>query len=266
MVRADAVADVDPHAAPADDDDQVIALREAQRGIQSIERAAAVLSLFDQDTRALSPTLVAERLGLNRTTAHRYLQSLQASGFLNPAYGPGPLVDQLSALVSGRQQILSLAPTVMRQLSDRTGLTAVLSFLGRSGAVVSHVEEANAGTIVLTVRVGTALELKAAQSRVLLAFQSDPGVVSRLHAGLTAAQFRQEQAELALARRDRLAWGDLGRVGLASVAAPIFGSRDIQAAMAVIGTTTMLPPTERSSERVGMLKDAAERLSTMVTS
>ena len=246
---------------------RALALPESDRGaIQSIERAAMILELFDQHTRALTPALVAERLGLNRTTAHRYLQSLQASGFLNPAYGPGPLVDQLSSLVSGRQQILSIAPTVLRQLSDRTGLTAVLSFLGRSGAVVSLVEEANEGTIVLTVRVGTVLELKAAQSRVLLAFQSDPNVVSRMHAGLTGAQARQEQAELDLVRRDRVAWADLGRVGLASVAAPIFGSQDIQAAMAVLGTTTMLPPTERSAERVLMLKDAANRLSTMVTS
>jgi DNA-binding IclR family transcriptional regulator len=255
----------DPVANPGEDGERVIPLPDVDRGaIQSIERAAMVLALFDQNTRSLSPALVSERLGLNRTTAHRYLQSLQASGFLGPNYGPGPLVDQLSALVSGRQQILALAPTVMRQLSDRTGLTAVLSFLGRSGAVVGLVEEAGAGTIVLTVRVGTVLELKAAQSRVLLAFQSDPGVVTRLHADLSPAEAREENAELALVRRTGVAWGDLGRVGLASVAAPIFGDHDVQAAMALLGTTTMLPPSERSAERVTLLKDAADQLSTIV--
>jgi len=248
------------------DDDIVVSLPDADRGvIQSIERAAMVLALFDQHTRTLTPAFVSERLGLNRTTAHRYLQSLQASGFLSPAYGPGPLVDQLSSLVSARQQILTMAPNVMRQLADRSGLTSVLSFLGRSGAVVSIVEEANAGTIVLTVRVGTVLELKAAQSRVLLAFQSDPNVVSRMHAGLTGIEAREEQAELALARRNRVAWADLGRVGLASVAVPVFGSQDIQAAMAVLGTTTMLPPGDLSNGRVDMLKEAADQLSTMIT-
>lgn len=253
-------------AGPDADDDRVIPLPDADRGaIQSIERAAMILELFDQHTRSLTPVIVAERLGLNRTTAHRYLQSMLASGFLNPAYGPGPLIDQLSALVSGRQQILALAPSIMRQLSDRTGLTAVLSFLGRSGAVVSHVEEANTGTIVLTVRVGTALELQAAQSRVLLAFQSDTAVVPRLHAGLSPVEARQEQAELALVRRERAAWADLGRVGLASVAVPVFGSQDIQAAMALIGTAAMLPPSELSSDRVAMLRDAADQLGTMAT-
>lgn len=247
---------------PQDSDDILIQLPEDRGSIQSIERAAMVLSLFDQDTRVLTSAVVSERIGLNRTTAHRYLQSLQASGFLGVNYGPGPLLDQLSGLVSERQQMLTLAPAVMRQLADHTGLTTVLSFLGRSGAVVTLVEEANAGTIVLTVRVGTVLELKAAQSRVLLGFQSDPSVVAKLHATLTPAEARVEQGEFAKVRRDRLAWADLGRIGLASVAAPIFGGRDVQAAVALLGTTAMLSPTLDSSvERVNSLRDAAEKLS-----
>jgi DNA-binding IclR family transcriptional regulator len=257
---SDATADI-AQQVPA----QPVPLPETDRGsIQSIERAAMILALFDQHTRVLSPALVADRLGLNRTTAHRYLLSMQSSGFLNASSGPGPLIDQLSGLVSTRQQIMSLAPSLLRQLSDRTGLTAVVSFLGRSGAVVGHVEEANEGTIVLTVRVGTVLEIKAAQSRVLLAFQSDPTVVARLHAGLPPAEAQREHAELALARRDRIAWADLGRVGLASVAAPVFGADDVQAAMAVLGTTTMLPSSPESEERVTMLREAAEQLSAML--
>lgn len=257
----------DPTAAPNDvEDDGVLSLPDADRGsIQSISRAADVLALLDQDTRVLAPGIVSERLGLNRTTAHRYLQSLQSSGFLSASYGPGPLLDQLAALVSERQQILTVAPTVMRQLADTAGLTTVLSFLGRSGAVVTLVEEASRGTIVLTVRVGTVLELKAAQSRVLLAFQADPSLVTRIHAGMSPTELRSEQAELAKVRRERLAWADLDRIGLASVAVPIFGSQDVQAAMGLLGTSTMLSPSDPTAERVQLLQAAAERLSTMVT-
>lgn len=236
----------------------------ADRGaIQSIDRAAAVLALLDHDTRALTPALVAERLGLNRTTAHRYLQSLQAAGFLDGAYSLGPLFDQLSALVSDRQQILDLAPGIMRQLSDATGLTAVLSFLGRSGAVVTLVEEASSGTIILTVRVGTVLEVRAAQSRLLLAFQSDPGVVARVHAGLSPEERRTETEALARVRRERIAWADLGRIGLSSVAAPVFGAYDVQAAMALLGTSPILSPDDPDG-RVAMLRDAADRLSRLL--
>lgn len=252
-------------AVPGERDLDVVSLTDVERGgIQSIERAAAVLALFDQDTRRLTPALVSERLGMNRTTAHRYLLSLLQSGFLAPGYGPGPLIDQLAGLVSIRQQILAVAPAVLRELSDRAGVTAVMSVLGRSGAVVAHVEEADRGTIVLTVRVGTVLELKAAQSRALLAFQADPAVVARMHADLDPHEARAEQAELARVRRDRLAWADLGRIGLASVAVPIFGDSDVQAAIAILGTAAVLPPHDAAHEKVRLLQEAAERLTTMV--
>jgi len=253
--------------ADAAQDDAVVGGPDAEKAsIQSIERAAAVLGLFDQETRQLTPAIVAERLGLNRTTAHRYLQSLQKFGFLDSGYGLGPLFDQLSAFISGRQRILGFAPAVLRHLSDQTGLTAVLSLLGRSGAVVTLVEEASTGTIILTVPVGAVLEVRAAQTRVLLAFQSDPSVVRRTHAGLPADEARAELAELARVRRERVAWADLGRVGLASVAAPVFGASDVQAAMGILGTTAMLSPDEPDGERVRMLREAADQLSALVNS
>jgi DNA-binding IclR family transcriptional regulator len=230
--------------------------------IQSIDRAAAVLGLFDENTRTLTASLVASRLGLNRTTAHRYLHALQGAGFLSAGNGPGPLVDQLSALVSTRQQILTLAPPILRRLSDTAGLTAVLSFLGRGGAVVTLVEEAPEGTILLTVRVGTVLEPRAAQSRVLFAYHSDPAVVSRALATLPPAEVRDEQAELAKVRRDGLAWADLRRSGLESAAAPVFGAgHDVVAAIGVLGTTTMLGGPE-GEPRLAALRAAAEELST----
>ncbi len=234
--------------------------------IQSIDRAANVLALLDQDTPSLTPALVAERLGMNRTTAHRYLQSLQRAGFLSASLGPGPLLDQLSALVSVRQQIVTLAPAIMRQLSDTTGLTTVLSFLGRTGAVVTIVEEPSRGTILLTVRVGTVLEIKAAQTRVLLAFQSDPAAVARVLAPLPATQAAAERETLSHVRRDRIAWADLAREGLASVAVPVVAAHEVHAAMALLGTTAMLQPADRSCRRVQVLERAALTLSSMIGS
>ena len=232
--------------------------------IQSIDRAANILGLLDQDTRTLTPVTVAERLGLNRSTAHRYLQSMQQAGFLSATFGPGPLLDQLSALTSVRQQVLTFAPAVMRQLSDDTGLTTVLSFLGRTGAVVTLVEEAHLDTIVLTVRIGTALKLKAAQTRVLLAFQSDPAAVTRAHATLTPDEAATENDTLVEVRRRRMAWADLGREGVESVAVPVFAQYEMPAAMALLGTTAVLRPAGRRSEHIQALVGAAQTLSSMI--
>lgn len=240
-------------------------LPETDKGsIQSIERASQVLALFDQDTQTLSAAVIAERLGLNRTTAHRYLLSLQSSGFLNRTNGPGPLLDQLSAVVSARRKVLTLAPPIMRRLSDQTGMTAVLTTLGRSGPTVMHVEESSYGTIVLTVRVGTILELKSAQGRTLLAYQTDPATVARYHSVLSEPEALQEQEELARVRRERIGWADLAHLGLAAVAAPIFGSRDVQAAMALLSTEKMLPRTDRSAGWVEMLRESADGLSKLI--
>lgn len=259
----DQSTDVEPadDAAPA----QPYADAPAEQGpIQSIDRAANVLGLFDGQIRTLTAALVAERLGLNRTTAHRYLQALQISGFLSPNYGPGPLLDQLSGLVSSRQQILTLAPPIMRHLSDSVGLTVALSFLGRSGAVVTLVEEVMGGTIILTIRVGTLLEIRAAQSRCLLAFNSDPAVITRVLSGLTPAERQSEQAELAKVRQENVAWADLRRTGLASVAAPVFSGHQVQAAIALLGTEELLTGSE-GQRRVALLSEAAADLSALVT-
>lgn len=232
--------------------------------IQSIDRAAAVLALFDENTHALTPALVADRLGLNRSTAHRYLHALQTAGFLSAGNGLGPLVDQLAALVSTRQQLVTLAPPVLRRLSDRAGLTAVLSLPGRGGAIATLVEEAPDDTILLTVRPGTVLEPRAAQSRILLAYQTDPNAVARALAALPAAEARTEQAELAKARRDGLAWADLRRPGLESVAVPVFGGgHDAVAAIGLIGTTALLVGDE-AAPRIDALRAAGEELSSLL--
>jgi DNA-binding IclR family transcriptional regulator len=232
--------------------------------IQSIERAGQILALFDQDTLNLSVAIVSERLGLNRTTAHRYLLSLQSSGFLDKTNAPGPILDQLSAFISGRRRILMLAPPIMRELSDRTDVTVVMSLLGRSGPVVALVEEAAIGTILVTVRVGTVLMPKSAQSRVLVAFQSDQHAVARHLSGMGEVEAKAEEAELAKVRRDRIGWADLGHLGLAAIAAPVFGSRDVQASLALIGTAKMLPNSDQSIALVHELREAADRLSKLV--
>ena len=232
--------------------------------IQAIDRAAEVLGLLERGSR-LTPGQVSARLGLNRTTAHRYLQSLQHAGFLGPSLGPGPLLDQLSALVSVRRRVLDLAPAVMRPLAAATGLTAVMSVMARSGAVVALVEEPPEDRVLLTIRVGTPLAPRMAQTRVLAAFQSDAALLDRVHATLTLTQAAVEREVLVSVRRHRVAWGeDLENEAFASVAVPVFVGHEVPAAIALIGTTTTLDRTRPTGSPVGQLQEAAQALASLI--
>ena len=243
----------------------VLALSLDKGSIRSIDRAAQVLALFDQDTTALSPAIVAERLGLNRTTAHRYLLSLQAAGFLTIGNGPGPLLDQLSSVITLHRPLIGLAPDVLRAVSDDTGMSAVLSLPGRVGPVVRLVEEVNtASGIFLTVRPGTVLEPKTSQARVTLAHTDDPETLARYHRTLTPDERRAEEQGFERIRRDGIAWADLGQLGLAGVAAPVFRDGAVVATVAVIGTDHMLSPDEPDAPAVQRLRAAAAELARLL--
>ena len=70
--------------------------------IQAVTRAAQVLALFDTKRSELTVAAVAKELGMNRTTAHRYLTSMEHAGLLvrnGNGYEAGPLVIQVGGVV-----------------------------------------------------------------------------------------------------------------------------------------------------------------------
>jgi response regulator of citrate/malate metabolism len=53
--------------------------------IQAVARAAQILGLFSNSSAELTVSGTATRLGLNRTTVHRYCTSMVAAGLLSRA-------------------------------------------------------------------------------------------------------------------------------------------------------------------------------------
>jgi DNA-binding IclR family transcriptional regulator len=115
--------------------------------LQSVKRALDVLFLFDPGEPALTPAEVASRLGLNRTTAWRYLQTLVASGLVRELSESGRFA------LGGRTVALADAYTrqwgefsvvggiALLRLRDRTGETAALHLRqGWSRVVLRQVE------------------------------------------------------------------------------------------------------------------------------
>lgn len=238
--------------------------RETGKSIQAVERAAEILKLFSASVSAVSAVDVAEQLGLNRTTAYRYCVSLELAGFLerrteSGAFTPGRLLLQIGALALGRREIVQLAPAAMRELSQKTGLTVVLSLWGSVGPVIAHVEEDTHRSVVVTVRVGTQLPLTSAQAKIFLAFQADQLLTERLINNLPVNDKENLRNELGTIREKGIALlSERGAINAA--AAPIFDGKGITAAIALVGPSDELQVYQAQSSALNHLAKTAKEL------
>ena len=211
--------------------------------IQSVSRVGQILGLFGPLTSELSAAEVAERLGLNRTTAYRYCASLVTAGILErgPQRGTfilGGLMLQLGILSLARNRVLDIAPPYLKRLAATAGTTAVLSLWGARGPVVALVEEDTTNTVVVTVRPGTQLDLNSAQIRVFMAHHSDQKMIERMMAELPDAQRADLEAGVYTVRRTGYSVSKLPG-GLFGAAAPVFDEFGISATIALLGAEQM---------------------------
>ncbi|TXL62680.1 IclR family transcriptional regulator [Aeromicrobium terrae] len=233
-----------------------------EQDIQAVSRTAQILGLFAPETPELSVAEATKRLGLNRTTVHRYFSSMISSGLLervddSPLVRPGRAVLQLGSFALGQQRIMQLAPAYMRELALDIKVSTVLSLWGISGPVVSLVEEADHPTLV-TVRVGSQLALNSSQAKVFLAFLPDQFHADRMTGSLPEPQ-RTETRNRIQAVREAGISSDVNHRGICILAAPVFAANGICATIAAVGTERMLPAALDSREALA-LKDACQRL------
>ncbi|NLG55558.1 MAG: IclR family transcriptional regulator [Rhodococcus sp.] len=227
--------------------------------IQSIERAAAILSILSQAPYDVGVSEVAGALGLPKGTAHGLLQTLVLVGFATQS-SDGRY--RLGHLPSSHAQALD--PNVLRSramtwadgLVSHTGLSARMVALEDGKATVIH-HVFRPRDPALTLRLGVQLPLHAtAVGKTLLAFT--PGLTEELTASelvtytsRTITSTRELTTELAAIRTRGWAL-DRGefRADRASISAPIRdrGGR-VVGAIAVVGTIDAV--TSRSGDPGG---------------
>ncbi|MFJ7213338.1 IclR family transcriptional regulator [Amycolatopsis sp. NPDC098790] len=236
--------------------------RADQADIQAVSRVSQILSLFEPATPEVTAAEVAERLGLNRTTAYRYCTSLVAAGLLERSndggYVPGGLLLQLGAFAIGHRRVVNLAPRHMQALSRATQTSVVLSLWGLTGPVVSRVEE-NASTIVIvSVRVGSHLPLDTAQSKVFLAYHADQLSMERLIGNLSGTARDELRADVDRVREVGHC-SAMSTPGIVAVAAPVFDEYGICATMAIVGPDNTLSMGDDTPE-LRVVVDTAREL------
>jgi DNA-binding IclR family transcriptional regulator len=207
--------------------------------IQAVDRVGQICSLFGPHTTELTAADVAERLGLNRTTAYRYCASMVSAGILER--GPrrstfvlGGLMLQLGIHALSRRRVTEIAPPHLAELSAAVRMTAVLSLWGARGPIVTLVEEDRTRSAVVTVRAGTQLDATAAQTRVFLAHLTDARAFDWTAAGSTTAQRAELEAAVYTARRSGYCIASQSG-GVFTAAAPVFDEYGIAATVGLLG-------------------------------
>lgn len=236
-------------------------------GLQVVSRAAQILRMLDAEHAEVRINEVAEELGIGRTSAHRYLQSLAAEGFLQRsgadagAYRLGPLLAGLGAAMLASNRVVDLGRPLLQELADATGETAVLGIWTGTSAVAMLCEEPRGKAVNMTVRIGAPLQVDSAQGVAFLANLRDERAVQRALSRASDDQRMRVPALVEEARQRGYATSGTVLPGVAAIAAPAFeGSGDIVATIALVAASEVLAGP-RLEELAAELRATAARLS-----
>lgn len=228
--------------------------------IRAVERALEVLLCFSSETPELSMTQISEMIGINKSTVHRLLATLQAKRFVERdtttgLYSPGNRLIQLAFLSLEKYDLHEIAAPYMQRLNDMHLETITLSILDDKDMVYIAVLE-SPQKVKLAAKPGQRLPVFCtASGKVVMAYSPEDVIQLILEEG-----FRKYTSSTISTRETMLHILDLVRQrgfayseqeyeeGINAVAAPILDKKNRPlASIAVAGPTYRLP-VERMME------------------
>jgi len=149
-------------------------------GVQSIDRAVALLASFTRERPIAGVSELARLTGLSRSTVHRLLSTLSNHGMVqqlsgHTAYSLGPRLLTLAETARGHLTLDRQAEPVMTWLRDRTSETVGLHVLdaGPSRRTVAQVESTQALRRTYTDLGSPRPAHLGAPGKILLAFADE---------------------------------------------------------------------------------------------
>lgn len=240
------------------------------------ERALSILELFADTRSVLTANQVSEHLGVARSTAYRYLQSLVQARYLTEAPGGfslGLKILELARIARRGFDISSIARPAMVELAQDFRETVLLTRRMGESIVCMEREEPDSQRLRLSYEPGAIMPINAgASAMVLLAWLPDEEVRAILeHAPLrsfTPNTLTEPDALIARLHDIRERGYALSVAELdpevVGIGAPIFDSRGtVRAAISVAGLATRLTP-DRHAEVVARMVECATAISERV--
>lgn len=239
--------------------------------VRAVERALDILLCFTS-RQDLTLTEISRETGLNKSTVHRLLTSLERKGFLirdpeTEKFRLGFRLWELSANLARTDDPAVVLLPEMQRLRDAVGETMSLYIRdGKDRVRVQAVESTQ--TIRRVAPVGARLPLAVgASSKVLVAYApqeardmiledpSWPDYVDKHHYVQQLDGIRKQGYATSIEERE---------IGTSAIAVPIFGrSGQLSAALAISGPASRLT-LERMKEHAPLIMEAARRMGKMV--
>jgi DNA-binding IclR family transcriptional regulator len=242
--------------------------RRGEPGTGVLERALAVLEVFDAHTPALGLADICRRTGLPKSTVHRLTAEMCRERLLDRlddgSFRLGIRLFELGELVPTHRSLSEAALPIMEDLREVTRQRIHLVVL--DGIDVVYVEILGSGGANVGSRTGGRFPAHATGvGKAILAYSPVAVVRARIDAGLPRLTPRtittpgQLTRELQNIRTEGMAQDrEESHVGISCVAAPVFGSdRRVRASLSITGPTRHIDPV-----RLGVaVRTAASTLS-----
>lgn len=111
----------------------------ATNGVQVLDRAFDILDILSLEPEGLGITLLAERTALHKSTVHRIVNALAERGYVEKTqsgqYRIGLKMVDISSVYLNQVELKTEARPILRELTQRTGITTHLAILDGTSAV-----------------------------------------------------------------------------------------------------------------------------------
>lgn len=143
--------------------------------IQSLQIGLNILEIIAAQNEPLKFTEIQNLTSMTKSNLYKYLSTLHDFGYIqrNPdnTYSLGHKLIQLGNIAQDRSPLLETIIPHLRNISDHTGLTALLALPTENGPLVSYISSATYG-INIGAQIGTNLPLYSSTGIVFASFEN----------------------------------------------------------------------------------------------
>jgi DNA-binding IclR family transcriptional regulator len=252
-------------------DNHCMCMANTDHQLATVRRTFEILELL-WENGALGVTEVADRLGTHKSTAHGYLRTLEATGFIindEGRYQLGLRFLEVGGRIKYRDRLFHIARPQLNQLAEDTGFTASLAVKENNEIVIAHLVHGER-SLRLGIYPGMRIPLHShAAGKSILAYSSED-VVDRFFASQDLkAVTEYTKTDPEAIRNEFTSIRDAGYacdwdeqvIGMGIVAAPIMTNESIYGAIGLVCPTNQLTDENQRAELAEQVKQTTNVVS-----